>query len=722
MLKQLPRILSPNLGCPFIVSPEELGTRGIDIVMAEEKGGSADGFSLLAHPSYSGEGRDFFLELKGREELTEDTLPPTFQDINETRFLISTTLRSSIFAGKARFFRYRAKPPSHPSQELWRRDGEETKPALYDLTMIKADQKFATVFHALCLRPRKDNLNFIHLTDLHIALRNDLYAGDLHENITLSALQDAKEIRFNNFNENLRRFIRYANRLRDEGSLDFVMITGDLVDFVQHGCSEQKDYGQNNYRVFRDLILGAGKEKERENPGLKVPIFTSTGNHDWRFYPYSPELSHEVFRIDKKVAEQLDRYWADEQEGISRKIEEVYKRLLGGELAIHGSAKFNLFKTPVRGFMQWIQKKMTVSTETINKYLQKAEWQKQFSKFIGYTVVGGGVSWLGGVEDPVRAGLIVSSAISALINLGISMVRRAARLMCENLLSIEAGWQALRDYFLTINPYFNYGFRLGDHFFLILDTGHDCMRAQYLWDDGDKKMGPLSIQDNTIGQSPDSMALYDINEYYPYSQIGWIHRIIELINEEKKKVDRPIRVFMGLHAPPANLSTGEVQKAEQEITDKRQGLLLAEGRYDIRYGTINHYLSHFLHLCLGRIEQEPAFKRYHTVDVVLSGHAHWTLEFRLAWDEEKKRPLVYFGDFTGKDKKDSKDNKNHFQEDFDKLRPFLLQTPGCGPREDYSPEPPYFRLIEIDGDGKVLSAEVLALKADGTAFSPNLST
>lgn len=718
MVTQLPRILSPNLGCPFIVSPEELGTRGVDIVMAEEEGRSTDRFSLLAHPSYSGEGREFVLELKGREELTEGALPPTFKDVNETRFLISTTLRSSIFAGKARFFRYSAKPLSHTSQELPRRAGEETRPTLYDLTLMKGEQKVATVFHALCLRPENDNLNFIHLTDLHIALRNDLYADNLHENITLQAFQDAKEIRFNNFNENLRRFIRYANRLRDEGKLDFVMITGDLVDFMRHGFSERKDYGQNNYRVFRDLILGAGKEKDRENPGLKVPIFTSTGNHDWRFFPYDPAVNFSVFGVSKEVAKQFDLFWADEQEEISRKIDEVYKKFLEGELAIHGSAQFNLLKTPVSGFMQWVQKKVTVSTETIEKNLQRANWQKQLSNFLGPAVVASGIGKLLGLEDPVRAGLIVSFMISAVINVGIGMARRGARLACENLLSIEAGWQALRDYFLTINPYFNYGFRLGDHYFLILDTGHDCMRAQYLWDEGDKKMGPLSIRDNTIGQSPDSMAFYDINEYYPYSQIGWIHRMIELINEEKKKVDRPIRVFIGLHAPPANLSREKVQKAEQEIMDKRRGLLLAEGRYDIRYGTINHYLSHFFHLCLGRIEEEPGPKPYSRVDMVLAGHAHWKLEFRLAWNEEKKGPLVYFGDFTGKDKKD---NKDHFQEDFDKLRPFLLQTPGCGPREDYSPDPPYFRLIRIDEQGKVLSAEVLALRADGTPFSPKLS-
>ena len=728
MVTQLPRILSPNLGCPIIVSPEDIQTKGLDIVMAEEDRHSADRFSLLAHPSYIGEGKEFALELKGREELTEGTLPSIFERIEETRFLISTTLRSWIFAGKARFFRYQAKIASPILDEGLRRVGNQPRPTLYDLFLARDGQIVSTTSHALCLRPMEERLRFIHLTDLHIALRNDLYEANLQDTVWYSDPQQAAYTHYNNFNENLRRFIRYANQLADEGKLDFVMITGDLVDFVRHGISEREDYGDNNFQVFRNLILGTGNEAQRlqPNPGLKVPIFTSTGNHDWRFFPYDPAVHFSVFGVNKEVAKQLDLFWADEQGEISRKIDEVYKKLLGGELVIQGRAQFSLLKTPVRGFMQWVQKKVTVSTETIEKYIQKANWQKQLSSFLGTTVIVGFLSkivgkipligpplleWFG-LENPIRAGLIVSFLISAGVNFLIGMARRGAWLACENLISIEAGWQALRDYFLTINPYFNYAFRLGDYYFLILDTGHDCMRAEYLWDDGDKKMGPVSIRDNTIGQSPDSMAFYDINEYYPYSQIGWIDRLMQLIKRESKEGDRPARILIGLHAPPANLSQREKQKADRMARNHSQGILLPEGKFEIRYGSVNHYLSQFLHLCLGRTEQDPNSQRYHPIDIVLAGHAHWKLEFRLQWDSKENHPAVYYGDFTG--------DTNHFQQTFPQLRPFLLQTPAVGPREEYSPEPPYFRRIEIDEKGNITTAEVLALRADGTPFSPNL--
>jgi hypothetical protein len=730
MSNELPRILSPNLGCPFLLTLEELKSRGFDLVVAVKGAPPSGQLSLKARPSFRGEGMEFSLELGEPLELSERTLPAEFKSIEETRFLISATLYACLFNGQARFFRYRAKPIPAPGKERLRKIGNELRMTLYDLHLVEEEKNIGAVFHALGLHPGNEGLRFIHLTDLHVALRNDLYADNMRENVTFPASPGGPpkppqppgppDRGFNNFNENLRRFIRYANGLADGGKIDFVLVLGDLVDFLRHGVHEGEDFGDNNFRVFRNLVLGEGGEKGREDPipGLKVPIFTSTGNHDWRFFPYSAERSHKAFGIDKQLAGQLDLYWADEQEAISGKIEETYRKLLGGELAIQGGIRINLFQTPIRRAMQWLQK-VTASSEQIEKTLQRGDWQKQVSTFLGTTVVVGlfsKIPWVGplilkwfGLDNPIQAGLVVSFLVSAIINLSIVMARRGARLMCESLLSIEAGWRALGDYFLNINPFFNYGFRLGDHSFLILDTGHDCMRAQYLWDEGEKKMGPLSLRDNTIGQSPDSMAFYDINEYYHYSQIGWIERVLKLIRKETQPGGPSGRLFVGLHAPPANLSRDEARKAQKRARDQAGGILLPEGEFEIRYGTINHYLSHFFHLCLGRTEQDPEKERYPRVDLVLAGHAHWRMEFRLSWENG---PKVYFGDFSGKAAK--------FPEDFDRYRPFLFQTPACGPREDFSPNPPYFRLIEIDKEGRILSVAVMELDGKGGAKEADL--
>ena len=701
----LPRILSPNLGCPVIFSPEELETKGIDIVIAEEEEHPAGRLSLLARPSYSGEGTQFVMELQGREELTEGTLPSTFKRIEETRFLISTTLRSWIFAGGARFFRYRATITSSIGDEGLRRIGNQPRPTLYNLDLIKDRQVVSTTFHALCLRPREERLRFIHLTDLHVALRNDLYEADLRDTVWYPDPQQSLHAPFNNFNENLRCFIRYANGLADGGELDFVLILGDLVDFLRHGFSDREDFGDNNCRVFRDLILGAGSERERpeSNAGLKVPIFTSAGNHDWRSFPYDPALKSTVLGVDKEIAKQLDLFWADEQEEITRKVETVYEKLVSTGSPISNHTRLG-----------WL----------INVGLRRLEkWQVQLMTPLGASVIAGFLTGIPAVGEFLVRFLgpyypILTSLI-ALVLMPIAMaalsgfVKWFIRKRVMDLVAVEAGWPALKDYFLTINPYFNYAFSLGRNYFLVLDTGPDCLRAQYLWDDGDKKLGPLSIRDNIIGGSPDTMAFYDINEYYPYSQISWIDRLMQLITREAGEGNRPARIFIGLHAPPTNLSLKERQKADQMARNHPEGVLLAEGECDIRYGTLNHYLSQFLHLCLGRIEQNPSSPCYLPVDIVLSGHAHWKVEFRVAWDHRNNKPAIYYGDFTG--------DAGSFRRTYEELRPLLLQTPPSGPREEYSPEPPYFRRLEIDGNGNITTAEVLALRADGTPFSPKLS-
>lgn len=698
METELPRILSPNLGCPFILSLEDLQSKGFEVVIAASEESHPGRLSMAARPSYSGEGKEFALDLEDPRELTEGPLPQKFKSVEETRRLISTTLQAFIFEGRARFWRYRARLRPSAAKDLYREKGSAKLSTLYDLHLREEEKERGAAFHALGLRPRREGLRFIHLTDLHIALRNDLYEGNLRENVTLPPQQDPAQTRFNNFNENLRRFIAHANFLADRGELDLVLVPGDLVDFLSHGFQEKDDHGRNNYLLFRELILGAGREKDRERPnaGLKVPLFTSTGNHDWRFFPYDSAVHSTVFGVSRKVADQFDLVWADEQEEITRKIDSTYARLVREGAPISNRTWMGkLINQGLQRLQKWqIQVLTPLSAAAFMGILPKIPW------------IGGPLHALLGRYDPLLTGAIVLLLVPVVMGVLTGLLKKYIRGAVMGLLAIEAGWRALQDYFLTINPFFNYAFRVEDHYFLVLDTGHDCLRAQYLWDDGDKKLGPLSIQDNTIGQSPDSMAFYDINEYYPYSQIGWIERVLASIQEEAAGRKRPSRVFVGLHAPPVNLSRGQARKAQKEAGDRRGGILLGEGEYDIRFGTINHFLSHFYHLCLGRRESRPEEIRYPLVDMVLAGHAHWKLEFRLAWDGKKKGPAVYFGDFTG--------NSDFFREDFEKIRPLLLQSPACGPREDFSPDPPYFRYVEVDAQGKVTGAGVQRLKENGS--------
>jgi hypothetical protein len=299
-----------------------------------------------------------------------------------------------------------------------------------------------------------------------------------------------------------------------------------------------------------------------------------------------------------------------------------------------------------------------------------------------------------GAKVTIEWGSVVIALVSGLMNGIIGSVKFLVRWRSPDLMALEAGWEALRDYFLNLNPYFNYAFRIDRNYFLILDTGFDCLRAQRFWDGGRKKLGPISIKDNILGGSPDSMGFFDANEFYPYSQIAWMEELLQLIN---RKGASPARIFVGLHAPPINLETKQREKADHELEGKRnefpqefpQEILLKRGSYNIRYGTINHYLSQFLRLCLDR-----------RVSMVLAGHAHWRLECSLCWDAQKNNPLVYYGDYTG--------TPSAMKVYLNKWRPLILQTPAIGPvgGDKFSKNPPHFRSIDIDASGAVLEARV----------------
>lgn len=81
---------------------------------------------------------------------------------------------------------------------------------------------------------------------------------------------------FVNPNGQWRDFVREANRRADRGTLDLVVLGGDLVEYQLPA----------NFDLFVDSVTGAAPGTEP----LGVPLLTVPGNHDYRLYPYRPQI------------------------------------------------------------------------------------------------------------------------------------------------------------------------------------------------------------------------------------------------------------------------------------------------------------------------------------------------------------------------------------------------------------------------------------------------
>jgi len=81
-MRRLPSavILSPNLGCPQLVAPEEVNSSAVVLVLATPGGEQPDWsvYAVKARPSYADEGQPFELGLSEPEMLEDDSLPMQF--------------------------------------------------------------------------------------------------------------------------------------------------------------------------------------------------------------------------------------------------------------------------------------------------------------------------------------------------------------------------------------------------------------------------------------------------------------------------------------------------------------------------------------------------------------------------------------------------------------------------------------------------------------------
>jgi len=751
-------IMSPNLGCPEIVGRETISKKGFRVIIAAPVSEDFDdkAHSLSATPSFQGDGQEFALELvcieqfptpKLARKLEDEALPLGFKDVSETRLLISTKLRTELFPQHA-FWEVRVKPKTSIEDKHFRTAKGGRRSTLYNLELKVGGIVVGRVKHALCLRVDDAGVKFVHLTDLHVAARNDMWEGEVPAVIEGSPVTPGRQ-NFQNFNERLREFIRSANQAADEGKLDFIWVLGDLVDFCRTGLFDRMP-DDSNWPALIEILTGSEAERQRCNNGLRVPIFTTTGNHDWRTYPYSPVFRLDIFGITKKCAKELDFWYRNTSVEIGKKLEEVQQKLIrtGSPLLARswwGAITSMLWRGIAVGAARLGQRAAAIGVKYARTlvWLAVAAWfgagnlkdvLARGPKCIAKEFVARANQWLCHPSPP-SGGAVVSMAvvIGALIFTfaAPAFLNSLLRPILEGLISIEAEVSTLSEYFLRVNPYFNYAFQLENCYFVVLDTGPDCLTAQSFWDGGGKKVRNISISDNILGGSPDTMGFYPANEFYPYSQISWLERVLSCIGAaEQPPPER--RVFVGLHAPPANLSPVKREQAKEQLERNaacgRPEVLMEEAPfggcdwldgYDIRYGTVNHYLSQFFYLCLGYRESEQDKRSGPGIDAVFAGHAHWNMEFELRKPKPKPEPTpepadprwwpeVWYGRFSLQVEEKWNDPQFHWG-------PLLLQTAACGPQGAITSEvPPNYRYVTVDGTGAVRSLRPKSLVVRGS--------
>lgn len=607
---EFPLILSPNLGCPLIVEVDEdlAGSPDLELTLiVAGRYGEFDspvkelaGGRLFLRPSDPGAtGLPNKVDLATGDpiEIKDWNLLADFKKPDETRHLINNILHYDILGEGTRYWRIRVQVKTTdqasgaPIKSLLRKhsNSEPCLPTLYDLVVQRSSEVERVNYHAVqFVDSNKERVDFIHVTDLHISKRNDEILGEVLED-KQERRRETIEQEYINFNRNVRLFIECANKLADEGKLDFVVITGDLVDYAFHGWEYDPNPSENNWRSFIHIFTGMGSEKAlRNNEGIKVAIFTSTGNHDWRSYPYALTLKEYAreFGLTKKEAGSfcsrgfdLDEFlkYEKKQQKSPHMVRNTFRlpsmldmaRILG---------KIKLFFSPylaaaivfiVLALLFFIGITGLIFIGSIVAYFtsQAPQDSQGFVSAVGDSVRSAVGDW-GTALALITAAL---SAITTLVKktrsygqrlwsvLVIAFMKWLRPVVSMYLQALYAGPMSLHYYLKHVNPYLDYAFRYRDDLFVVMDTGMDYAVGEVTEKaQSEERQGlGFSIQDNIQGGAPDSYGFDYRKLYCDWSQIVWLERTLEIGqtldgSKEEASHQHTRRRFIFVHAPPLN--------------------------------------------------------------------------------------------------------------------------------------------------------------------------
>lgn len=181
---------------------------------------------------------------------------------------------------------------------------------LYGLAFRRASgAKVQISPHAFYAKSSWESFGLIHATDIHVSQRLETFRQRL-----LDGGQPEGASMFECTNDRLRDMIRAANQLHQAGSLDLILMTGDIIDYDFEGGDNRQGFG--NYRLLREILLGrdASSDPSVASEELRVPVFTILGNHDYRKNPYALFAEVEAGSVDIRPIEQYSGHNLIEEE------------------------------------------------------------------------------------------------------------------------------------------------------------------------------------------------------------------------------------------------------------------------------------------------------------------------------------------------------------------------------------------------------------------------
>ncbi len=295
-------LVKPNLGNPLILQPKDI-TEGFELTFAGKTNQCLSSWQMLLElrngifdlklKKIDGS-RDYRLTIIGRPYRKKVYSNPT------ENFPV-TSQDHQYEAGFRWEYAVKVKSDDNRENEKW--------PQMFDIHYYakrthyfypKPIRTKETNYHAVCVDtklPTSNNLILIHVTDLHVAVRNDRIPEILSE---VRSKPEKRKLyaKYHNFNNNLRAVIKYANKKIKKGERVILVATGDLTDYYHDGFFAWKNRktkrSTSNVQKLVDIITG----RDKLGQALQCPIFTVLGNHDYL-------LNEPPLRIDMSLLKRI---------------------------------------------------------------------------------------------------------------------------------------------------------------------------------------------------------------------------------------------------------------------------------------------------------------------------------------------------------------------------------------------------------------------------------